>query len=64
MERVIRHYCGYIKIDKNCYLIVCGGIKLGTTIQNSPVLKDEVFKKIDKVLQFLRANGIEESDDF
>ncbi|MBO5407263.1 MAG: hypothetical protein J6A27_07115 [Bacteroidales bacterium] len=53
-----------IKIDKNCYLIVCGGIKLGTTIQNSPVLKDEVFKKIDKVLQFLRANGIEESDDF
>lgn len=43
---------------------MCGGIKLGTTIQNSPVLKDEVFKKIDKVLQFLRANGIEESDDF
>ncbi|MBD5272882.1 MAG: hypothetical protein HDS42_06440 [Bacteroides sp.] len=52
-----------IKLDKNCYLIVYGGIKLGDTIQNSPVLKDKVFKKIDAVLSFLKANGITDSDD-
>lgn len=52
-----------IKIDTNCYLIVYGGIKLGDTIQNSPVLKDNVFKKIDAVLSFLKANGISDVDD-
>ena len=40
-----------IKLESNCYLIVYGGIKLGDTIQNSPVLKD------------LKANGIEDSTD-
>lgn len=53
-----------IKIDTNCYLIVYGGIKLGSTIQNSPVLKDKVFKKIDAVLGFLKVNGITEASDF
>lgn len=53
-----------IKIDVNCYLIVYGGIKLGDTIQNSPVLKDKVFNKIDSVLSFLKANGITDSEDF
>lgn len=52
-----------IKLESNCYLIVYGGIKLGNTIQNSPVLKDKVFNKIDKVLNYLRANGIEDSKD-
>lgn len=52
-----------IKLDSNCYLIVYGGIKLAETIQNSPVLKDKVFNKIDSVLHFLRANGIADSDD-
>ena len=52
-----------IKLDSNCYLIVYGGIKLGDTIQNSPVLKDNVIKKIDKVLEFLRSNGITDGDD-
>ena len=52
-----------IKIDSNCYLIVYGGIKLGTTIQDSPVLKDNVFKKIDQVLSYLRVNGITDSND-
>lgn len=52
-----------IKIDANCYLIVYGGIKLGDTIQNSPVLKDKVFNKIDSVLRFLKANGITDSAD-
>ena len=52
-----------IKIDVNCYLIVYGGIKLGDTIQNSPVLKDKVFSKIDAVLHFLKANGITDSED-
>ncbi len=52
-----------IKIESNCYLIVYGGIKLGETIQNSPVLKDNVFKKIDAVLNFLKMNGIADGDD-
>ena len=52
-----------IKVESNCYLIVYGGIKLGDTIQNSPVLKDKVFNKIDNVLNYLRANGIEDSED-
>ena len=33
------------------------------SIQNSPVLKDKVFNKIDNVLNYLRANGIEDSED-
>lgn len=52
-----------IRLEANCYLIVCGGIKLGRTIQNSPVLKDKVFNKIDSVLNYLRANGITDGDD-
>ena len=52
-----------IRLDSNCYLIVYGGIKLGDSIQNSPVLKDKVFNKIDSVLSFLKANGITNSDD-
>lgn len=52
-----------IKIDVNCYLIVYGGIKLGDTIQNSLILKDKVFNKIDLILSFLKANGISDSDD-
>lgn len=52
-----------IKLDANCYLIVYGGIKLSDTIQNSPELKDKVFNKIDLVLNFLRSNGIADSDD-
>lgn len=52
-----------IKLDSNCYLIVYGGIKLGDTIQNSPILKDKVFNKIDKVLNYLKINGIEDSED-
>jgi hypothetical protein len=52
-----------IKLETNCYLVVYGGIKLGDTIQNSPVLKDKVFHKIDSVLSFLKANGITDSED-
>ena len=52
-----------IKLESNCYLIVYGGIKLGNTIQNSPILKDKVFNKIDHVLNYLKANGIEDSSD-
>ncbi|MDE6286514.1 MAG: hypothetical protein K2L99_05935 [Muribaculaceae bacterium] len=52
-----------IRLEANCYLIVYGGIKLGSTIQNSPVLKDKVFSKIDSVLSYLRSNGITDGDD-
>jgi hypothetical protein len=52
-----------IRLEANCYLIVYGGIKLGSTIQNSPVLRDQVFHKIDAVLNYLKANGIVDSDD-
>jgi hypothetical protein len=58
---LIRLYA--IKIDTNCYLIVDGGIKLCKTIQDSPMLKNSVFKKIDKVLEYLRANGITDNND-
>jgi hypothetical protein len=52
-----------IKLEHNCYLIVYGGIKLGETIQSSPVLKDHVFDKIDKVLNYLKANSISDRED-
>lgn len=52
-----------IKLDRNVYLIVFGGIKLGRTIQNSPGLKEQVFKRIDNVITFLKANGIFEVED-
>ncbi len=52
-----------IKLDKNVYLIVFGGIKLGSTIQNSPGLKEQVFNRIDNVITFLKANGIFEGED-
>ena len=52
-----------IRLEENCYLIVYGGIKLADTIQNSPELKDNVFKKIDSVLEFLKREGITERDD-
>lgn len=52
-----------IKMDRNTYLITGGGIKLADTIQNSPDLKDHVLNNIDKVRQYLKANGIMDSDD-
>lgn len=52
-----------IKMDRNTYLITGGGIKLADTIQNSPYLRDHVLNNIDKVRQFLKANGIMDSDD-
>lgn len=33
-----------IRFDSNCFLIVHGGIKMGDTIQKSPILQDNVFK--------------------
>lgn len=52
-----------IKLEDNCFLIVYGGIKLADTIQNSPGLKDNVIQKLDKVLAFLKREGITERDD-
>lgn len=52
-----------IKLEENCYLIVCGGIKLSATIQDSPDLKDNVIQKIDKVLSFLKREGITSQED-
>ena len=52
-----------IKMDRNTYLITGGGIKLADTIQNSPDLKEHILQNIDKVRDFLRANGIMDSDD-
>lgn len=52
-----------IKIEANCYLIVHGGIKLTKEIHDTPALRDELFGKIDNVLQFLKANGILEGED-
>ena len=52
-----------IKMSKNTYLITGGGIKLVDTIQNSPDLKNHVLSNIDRVREFLKANGIMDSDD-
>lgn len=52
-----------IRLEENCFLIVYGGIKLADTIQNSPDLKDNVIQKLDKVLAFLKREGITERDD-
>lgn len=52
-----------IKMNSNTYLITGGGIKLAERIQDSPDLKDHVFNNIDRVRQFLTANGIIDSED-
>ena len=52
-----------IRIEPNCYLIVYGGLKLARTIQESPVLKEHVFAKIDWVLQYLKREGIVDNED-
>ena len=52
-----------IKMEKNTYLITGGGIKLADTIQNSPDLKDHIIQNIDKVRDFLKKNGIYDSND-
>lgn len=43
--------------------MVYGGLKLADTIQNSPVLKTEVFKRIDQTLAYLKREGITEQED-
>lgn len=57
----IRMYA--IKLESNVYLIVCGGIKLGKTIQDSPCLKDFVIQNIDMALRYLKENGIIDGED-
>lgn len=52
-----------IRMEENCYLVVYGGLKLADTIQNSPVLKTEVFKRIDQTLAYLKQEGITEQED-
>ena len=52
-----------IRMEENCYLMVYGGLKLADTIQNSPVLKTEVFKRIDQTLAYLKREGITEQED-
>lgn len=52
-----------IRMDTNTYLITGGGIKLTEKIQDAPGLKDHVLSDIDKVRDFLKANGIFDSDD-
>lgn len=52
-----------LRVEENCYLIVYGGIKLNDSIQNSPVLKDNVISKIDKVRSYLKREGISDKED-
>lgn len=52
-----------IKMKNNTYLITGGGIKIADTIQNSPDLKEHVLQNIERVRDFLKMNGIEDSDD-
>ena len=52
-----------IRMEENCYLIVYGGLKLADSIQSSPCLKTEVFKRIDQTLAYLKQEGITEQED-
>jgi hypothetical protein len=52
-----------IRLEANCFLLVYGGLKLADTIQNSPVLNKEVFKRIDQTLAYMKREGITEQED-
>lgn len=52
-----------IRLSQNCYLLVFGGLKLSDSIQNSPELKTEVFKRIDLTLAYMKREGITEQED-
>lgn len=52
-----------IKLEKNCYLITGGGIKLADTIQNSPHLKEHVLQNIERVRSYLIKEGLLEASD-
>ncbi len=52
-----------IRVSKNCYVVVHGGIKLTKQIQDTPQLNKELFSKIDNVLRFFKANGIIDTED-
>lgn len=52
-----------IRLESNCYVVTGGGIKLSDTIQNSPDLKDHVFRNIDSVRTWLKGNGIVDAND-
>lgn len=52
-----------IKLAPNTYVITGGGIKLARSIQDSPGIKDHVFRHIDIVRKWLKDNGVFDSDD-
>lgn len=52
-----------IRVESNKYIITGGGIKLSDTIQNSPDLKDHVLQNIDKVKEYIKAQGIVDGND-
>lgn len=52
-----------LRLEENCYLIVYGGIKLNDSIQNSPVLKENVISRIDMVKSYLKREGILDKED-
>ncbi len=52
-----------IKLETNVYLITGGGIKLAETIQKSPGLKGHVLQNIDRVITWLKQQGIAEGSD-
>lgn len=53
-----------IRIDRNKYLVTDGGIKLGDTVQTSSGLKDHIIQNFDRVLNWLKAQGIYNGDDW
>lgn len=52
-----------IEITRRCYLIVYGGIKLQKTVQESPVLRDEVNKRFTTIRSILSKHLIEDEND-
>lgn len=51
-----------IRMGPNCYIIVHGGIKLTKEIQGTPELDRELFSKIDRVISYLKNNGVDLTD--
>lgn len=52
-----------IKVDKNTYIVVHGGINLSAKISGTPELNKIVFNKIDNAIHFLKDNGIIDVSD-
>lgn len=52
-----------IRLEKNCYIVTGGGIKLTKTFQDTPGLGEEPIKQMDIALDYLKKESIIDADD-